>query len=573
MTAELADSDDGAVSLFITRTDYTMWIKLLKVKPIFLILRCHLSRFDKMTVVNLEFPSTLSKSDPQKQPVIIIGQLKNLMKAKYSSVKAKLEPHVTEQVFGGTGPSCNSRYVGELEPHVTEQSRYVGELEPHVTEQSRYVGELEPHVTEQVCGGTGPSCNSRYVGELEPHVTEQSRYVGELEPHVTEQVCGGTGPSCNSRYVGERSQLMEHSADIGRFLSSCVTFGVPHSTIMWWIVSSLCRSVVSPSAPRGETTLRHRLLTTYTWITPQTSYPPLLHHLLLETSIIFLACVNIKVYSSAIIVAHWDSSLCRRCTPSAIIVAHQLVSLSQVYSAALASLHPSPTDSCSLYLNLATVAALPVKCSRHNTPSRAHFITKLVKSATVGVDESVVIVCRREDVFASACAVARAYPLYSRKTTNNLSASTKTATVQVHFVLLASSDDAGSMAVSNGTAEGELVLGEADVELLKNAAMAVRLAARIVDTPCNEMNVDTFVQEVLTVGQALGVKSTVIRGEELNERGFGGIYGVGKAALVPPALVVLSYLPQGATETIAWVGKGIVYDTGGLSIKGKVTTR
>nr|CAD7449581.1 unnamed protein product [Timema bartmani] len=285
-----------------------------------------------------------------------------------------------------------------------------------------------------------------------------------------------------------------------------------------------------------------------------------------------------------------------------------------VYSAALSSLHPSPTDSCSLYLNLATVAALPVKCSRHNTPSRAHFITKLVKSATVGVDESVVIVCRREDVFASACAVARAYPLYSRKTTNNLSASTKTATVQVEFVLLSSSDDASSMAVSNGTAEGELVLGEGDIELLKNAAMAVRLAARIVDTPCNEMNVDTFVQvslpplvftlslgnlssshsglfnhhrtsnreiaehrrETLVVFIATGGvdcgPSPGSEREELNDKGFGGIYGVGKAALVPPALVVLSHLPQGATETIAWVGKGIVYDTGGLSIKGKVIT-
>lgn len=49
-----------------------------------------------------------------------------------------------------------------------------------------------------------------------------------------------------------------------------------------------------------------------------------------------------------------------------------------------------------------------------------------------------------------------------------------------------------------------------------------------------------------------------------------GIYGVGKAALHPPALAVLSHTPEGATQTIAWVGKGIVYDTGGLSIKGKV---
>lgn len=68
----------------------------------------------------------------------------------------------------------------------------------------------------------------------------------------------------------------------------------------------------------------------------------------------------------------------------------------------------------------------------------------------------------------------------------------------------------------------------------------------------------------------MNITPTVIRGEDLQKRGFGGIYGVGKAAVVPPALAVLSYTPPGAHSTIAWVGKGIVYDTGGLSIKGKV---
>lgn len=43
-----------------------------------------------------------------------------------------------------------------------------------------------------------------------------------------------------------------------------------------------------------------------------------------------------------------------------------------------------------------------------------------------------------------------------------------------------------------------------------------------------------------------------------------------QAATVPPALAILSWTPEGATKTIAWVGKGIVYDTGGLSIKTKV---
>lgn len=109
------------------------------------------------------------------------------------------------------------------------------------------------------------------------------------------------------------------------------------------------------------------------------------------------------------------------------------------------------------------------------------------------------------------------------------------------------------------------------------------------------------------MGTELGITPVIIRGEELKQKGFGGtfagdiyrrlnhlysvqalcssyfslsqintcfilsgIYGVGKAAEHPPALAVLSHKPDGATQTIAWVGKGIVYDTGGLSIKGKV---
>ncbi|KAJ8934500.1 hypothetical protein NQ314_013317 [Rhamnusium bicolor] len=77
-------------------------------------------------------------------------------------------------------------------------------------------------------------------------------------------------------------------------------------------------------------------------------------------------------------------------------------------------------------------------------------------------------------------------------------------------------------------------------------------------------------KEIHAIGRALNIIPTVIRGKELAEKGFGGIYGVGKAATVPPALAVLSYTPANAQTTVAWVGKGIVYDTGGLSLKGKV---
>ena len=104
---------------------------------------------------------------------------------------------------------------------------------------------------------------------------------------------------------------------------------------------------------------------------------------------------------------------------------------------------------------------------------------------------------------------------------------------------------------------------------MNQGALGIQLSARIVDTPCNEMHTDGFIDEAKAVGLALGIKPLVIQGEDLKNQGFGGLYGVGKAAIHQPALVVLSHTPEGATETVAWVGKGIVYDTGGLSIKVK----
>lgn len=252
----------------------------------------------------------------------------------------------------------------------------------------------------------------------------------------------------------------------------------------------------------------------------------------------------------------------------------------ETFKSAISCLHPSPTDKCSLYLDVATVAAVPLKCSRHNTPSRAHAITRLVRNNILNVaEESIVIVCERADMFASACAVVRAFPLFSRKTGGGGGSRSHSENND----LANASDAAGDS--SNGTGNSLLSveflvieengnvstepLSENEIACFEEAARGVRLAARIVDTPCSEMNVSDFIRETEVIGRDLNIQPKIIRGEELRERGFGGIYGVGKAAAVPPALVVLSYEPQGAQETIALVGKGIVYDTGGLSIKGK----
>nr|XP_003933372.1 LOW QUALITY PROTEIN: probable aminopeptidase NPEPL1 [Saimiri boliviensis boliviensis] len=224
----------------------------------------------------------------------------------------------------------------------------------------------------------------------------------------------------------------------------------------------------------------------------------------------------------------------------------------EVWQAALSTLNPNPTDSCPLYLNYATVAALPCRVSRHNSPSAAHFTTRLARThLPPGVHRCTVMVYEQPEVFASACARARAFPLFTHRSGASLRLE---KTVTVEFFLVGQDD--GPVEVST-------------LQCLANATEGVRPAARIVDTPCNEMNTNTFLEEINTVGTELGIVPTIIRDEEPKTRGFGGIYGVGKAALHPPALAVLSHTPEGATQTIAWVGKGIVYDTGGLGIKGK----
>jgi leucyl aminopeptidase len=63
------------------------------------------------------------------------------------------------------------------------------------------------------------------------------------------------------------------------------------------------------------------------------------------------------------------------------------------------------------------------------------------------------------------------------------------------------------------------------------------------------------------------VRVTVLDEAQLAEGGFGGIVGVGQGAADPPRLVELVYEPAGAVGKVILVGKGITFDSGGLSLK------
>ena len=74
---------------------------------------------------------------------------------------------------------------------------------------------------------------------------------------------------------------------------------------------------------------------------------------------------------------------------------------------------------------------------------------------------------------------------------------------------------------------------------------------------------DRAVQEAAEAGATAQVWDVAA----LEEGGFGGILGVGQGSVRPPRLVRVGWAPEGATATVALVGKGITFDSGGLSLK------
>lgn len=98
-------------------------------------------------------------------------------------------------------------------------------------------------------------------------------------------------------------------------------------------------------------------------------------------------------------------------------------------------------------------------------------------------------------------------------------------------------------------------------------ATAVHTVRDLVATPPIDLSPEVLAAEAVRLSESRAVTVTVLEGEELRDGGFGGIVGVGQGSARPPRLVKVEYSPQGASKHLALVGKGITYDTGGLSLK------
>jgi leucyl aminopeptidase len=121
----------------------------------------------------------------------------------------------------------------------------------------------------------------------------------------------------------------------------------------------------------------------------------------------------------------------------------------------------------------------------------------------------------------------------------------------------------------------ELVAGDgADRDALERAlaagralAAATNLARDLVNEPANNLHPADLAAAATRAVDGKGVTVTVKDEDELAAEGFGGIVGVGQGAAHPPRLVELRYDPEGARGRVVLVGKGITFDSGGLSLK------
>jgi leucyl aminopeptidase len=98
-------------------------------------------------------------------------------------------------------------------------------------------------------------------------------------------------------------------------------------------------------------------------------------------------------------------------------------------------------------------------------------------------------------------------------------------------------------------------------------ARAVNLVRDLVNTSPLDLPPAALAAEAERVAGAAGVAVEVLDEAALKDGGYGGLTGVGQGSIRPPRLVRLSYSHPEAARTVAFVGKGITFDSGGLSLK------
>ena len=118
--------------------------------------------------------------------------------------------------------------------------------------------------------------------------------------------------------------------------------------------------------------------------------------------------------------------------------------------------------------------------------------------------------------------------------------------------------------VITGSAQAD----DADVTSAIEAARSTRLARTLIDLPPNLLHPSSFATIADELAGAEGLDVHIRDAAALRAEGFGGLIGVGQGSEHEPALVRIDYVPEASDRAhLAFVGKGITYDAGGINLK------
>lgn len=106
------------------------------------------------------------------------------------------------------------------------------------------------------------------------------------------------------------------------------------------------------------------------------------------------------------------------------------------------------------------------------------------------------------------------------------------------------------------------------LEEARATAETVNRIKALVDAPANYKTPEMLGDWADDSAKTYDYKCTVLNYQALNDRGFGAVMAVGQGSVNTPVVIVAEYMPKGGSDVdLGLVGKGITFDTGGLSIK------
>lgn len=129
--------------------------------------------------------------------------------------------------------------------------------------------------------------------------------------------------------------------------------------------------------------------------------------------------------------------------------------------------------------------------------------------------------------------------------------------------------DQSILSIAILVAESDLKAAETGLREGMIVAEAQNFARALINEPGNRMTPTMLGQKASEMGEEFGLKCEVYGAEKLHELKMGAFWSVAQGSDEPPALIVITYEPAGAPSqpVLGLVGKGITFDSGGLSLK------